>query len=297
MSDKYFTLLNNDFDGVCSLLLQSWLNPSSTFFYKAVSNQDAEKEIETILHNSINPRNIHILNFPLRESFLQFDKQGIKFIDSHKCSEEFVDSFHYADVEYEDFTSTCKMIYKKNEDIAARLLTKHQKMMVLYSDDYSSEYKRHQESIDLGIMFYINRHDTKQFLEDYKEGYKPIIGQEKKYLNRVKYDVLQKTSNYPVFRGYISFNGRMIETVATFGDSINPIILDIFFRKNPAEFLMFANLKTNKVRFVQKYSENLFNVGEFAERYCDGSGNIMSGYGSMNEVLLEMFKNLKPVQQ
>lgn len=299
MLDKFYIFTHHNLDGALSLLLFKWLNPYSTIFYKSVSNYEIYGELDKCIKNSVNPKNIVVVNFALRKEFLDFDKSFVKFIDHHEISLEYVDQFQNADLYHKNFSSNCRLMYQMiDKSITDKILTPSQKKLILYGDDYNSGIHKFPDAYNLNILYWIKyKNDINQFLTDFNDGFteNSFSKSDIKDIYRIKVDAAQKSLKYPLFKGTILFDGKTIETITSFGEYINNIVLDILVKKNSAPLFIFINTKTNKLIIRQKHSDDLFNLREFAQKYCEGDGNNLSAGGKINEFFIELTKNFQPL--
>lgn len=296
MNKTYHIFTHSDLDGMISLLVFIWAKPDSTFNFKAVSNLNVENELRTYLENIVNPKNIYLVDLSLRESFLEFDKDYIKFIDHHKRSEEFKPLFKNAKVILQpEYGSNCKMLYKFFDSNGVKF-TEQQKKLILLGDDYDSSKKSLSLSEDLNILFWAKyKNNHKGFLNDFSNGFREFTKTEKNIIWEYKKVARNYAESLPLFKGEISFNERTTDVIMSFGENLNSLALDILMKENNYQILFFLNTKTQRVIMKQLYNNNPIDLAEFSKEYCEGNGGFFSAGGKMTELFMEMTKNFNPL--
>jgi hypothetical protein len=296
VTDKYYNITHNDLDGVSCLLTQKWLDPSSTFFYKTVTNISVVPELEFLIKNSINPKNIIVTDLALRKEFLDFDHSFVKFIDHHQRSEKWIKYFKNSEIICKNFSSNTRLLYEIFKDQAEPNLTKEQKQFILYVDDYDSGVQKFSESHNLNLLYWTKyKNEPNLFIKDFQNGYREFSKSEKNLIKNVKLEFSRKAESFQIFKGVLEIENKSLEVVSTFGEGINSGTLDILSRKYDSDLFFFINIKTKKVILRQKYSQNLIDLSAFAEKYLNGSGNNLSAGGILTELFLEITKNFKPI--
>jgi hypothetical protein len=289
-----FVITHNDLDGVSSLLIKKWLEPDSTFFYKTASNIQIENVLIDTIKNYHNPKNIIVMDLSLKESFLNFDFNFVSFIDHHKRSEKWINSFKKANIIHKNFTSNTKLLYfLGKEKNMHQYVTDKQKQFIVFVDDYDSGAEKYIESYNLNILYWNKyKNEPYHFLKDFKNGFREFTKSENKLIQEVKIEAVRIADKTPIYQGNLIFNNRKIKTISTFGEKPNMVVIDLLLKKYNPELFMYLNLKTKKVILRQTNSNNMFDLPEFARHYCNGDGNIYSAGGEMTDLLLELTKNL-----
>lgn len=295
--DNCFHIFNHkDLDGVLSLLIFKWFYPESSITYRAVTNLNVEVQIEEYLKNTINPHNVYVLDLALRESFIPFDLPFITFIDHHKRSDDFKNSFVKSKLLCKEYSSNVKLTYKilqKNLDV---FLTDEQKKLILFGDDYDSNENKFEESYDLNILFWqLYKNDIDKFLKRFNKGFTGFSDRDKEIILNCKKESINLLKTLPIFKGNINIEGQTKSVVCSHGEYTNSLTLDYMLKKYETDILFFINTKSEKVNLKQKKSNNNIDLANFASKYCDGNGNNFSAGGKITDIFMELTKNFKSI--
>jgi len=280
-----------------SLLTFIWSHPNDAITFEGINNLQTD-EIKNYISKTINPPPpiIYVFDLSLRESFLQdLDKKYICFIDHHKSSEKFINSFKNAKVIYKEFSSNSLLIRKYFADKAPEL-TNDQKKMILLADDYDSFKLQFEESYDLNILFWTEYKDNfVKFINDYKNGFKPFSIEQKNRIKSVKSLASKEAESCSKFFGTLDIKGLKKTAMGVLTKSLNVLVMDSLLKKYDPDLFFFINTKTQKVTLRQKKDNNPIDLGKFAEKFCEGAGHTYAAGGKITPLFMELTKNLKPL--
>lgn len=294
MHDKaYHIFTHKDLDGAISLLTFLWSRPDAVISYEEITNLEIDK-IKNYVNRTINPPNVVLLDLPLREEFLpDLDQSFITIIDHHERSTSLVDKFKNSKILHKEFTSNCLLLRKLFQEKFPNL-TDAQKKLILYGDDYDCFKLEFKESYDLNILFWnLYRNNFQGFIKKYKNGFVPFSDKEKKEINEVKIKAKNYAESLKKFKSKIKINLESREIVAVMSDKTDILAMDYLIDKYKPDLFMYINTKTEKITFRQKKSDSPFDLKEFVEKYCEGSGNKFSAVGKITPLFLELTKNFE----
>lgn len=295
MSNKlYKVFTHGDLDGAVSLLCFLWTRPDATIEYEELFNNTIEDRLVLYKEKTINKPTTLVMDFSLRETFLNFDIPEFVFIDHHKRSEIFVKQFKNSKVVFKETTSNTALMYntflKENNN-----LTKDQKYLIALANDFDCYELKLKDSYDLNVLFWSEyRGNFCKFIEDYKLGFKPFTESQRRLIENEKYLGCKLAESYQKFFGELKIKGQSYNTIAVIGEKYNLLAIDCLINKYDPDMFFFINIKTEKVNMRKKPSIKDFNISDFAEKFCEGGGNSNSAGGKLTPVFMEMMKNLKP---
>jgi hypothetical protein len=295
MSNKlYKVFTHGDLDGAVSLLCFLWARPDATIEYEELFNNTIEDRLMLYNEKTINKPTTLIMDFSLRESFLNFDSSEFVFIDHHKRSEKFLNQFKTSKVVFKETTSNTSLMYntflkEKNT------LTTSQKYLIALANDFDCYDLKLKDSYDLNVLFWSEyKNNFSKFIEDYKSGFKPFTESQKKLIENEKYLGCKLAESYQKFSGELKIKEEKYNTIAVIGEKYNLLAIDCLINKYDPDIFFFINVKTEKVNMRKKSSIKNFDISVFAEKVCEGGGSSNSAGGKLTPVFMEMMKNLKP---
>jgi oligoribonuclease NrnB/cAMP/cGMP phosphodiesterase (DHH superfamily) len=296
MNKCHHIFTHKDLDGILSLLIFKWFHPEDSFLYKAVTNLNVEIQIEEHLKEILNVHDIFVFDLALRESFLKFDLPFITFFDHHKRSEPYKKNFKNAKIIHKEFTSNCKFLYNFYQKIKPKDLNKNQKFLILLGDDFDSGENKLKESKDLNILFWnLYRNDIKKFIETYQNGFKDFSEKEKLLINKVKIEAVKFLKTLPIFETTLNIQNLNKKVICSHGETTNLLSLDYMMEKYNSDLVFFINTYNQRISLKQKKSENMVDLGSFAQKYCEGDGNNLSAGGKITDIFMEITKNFKQI--
>lgn len=292
----YHIFTHKDLDGAVSLLTFIWSRPNANISYEEITNLEIDK-IKNFVNRTINPKNIVILDLPLREEFLpDLDKDFITIIDHHERSLSLVDKFKESKILHKEFTSNALLLRKIFQDKFPNL-TDNQKKLILYTDDYDCFNLKYPESYDLNIIFWNQfRNNFNGFINYYYDGFIPFTEEQKKIIKETKGRAKSVADSLKCFSSNIAIDDSNRSIVAVMHDKSDVLAMDYLNNKHKPDLFMFINTKTEKITLKQKKNqESYFDLNKFTEKYCDGSGNNFSATGKITPLFMELTKNFKPL--
>jgi hypothetical protein len=295
MSNKlYKVFTHGDLDGAVSLLCFLWKRPDAVIEYEELFNNTIEERLLVYNEKTINKPTTLVMDFSLRESFLNSDSSEFVFIDHHKNSEKFFDKFKNAKVVFKETTSNTALMYntflKENNN-----LTKEQKYLIALANDFDCYELKFKDSYDLNILFWSEyRGNFSKFIKDYSSGFKPFTDSQRRLIENEKYLGCKLAESYQKFSGELKIKGENYKTIAVIGEKYNLLAIDCVINKYDPDIFFFINIKSEKVNMRKKPTIKDFEIGSFAEKVCEGGGNSNSAGGTLTPVFMEMMKNLKP---
>jgi hypothetical protein len=292
----YHIFTHKDLDGAVSLLTFIWSRPDANISYEEITNLEIDK-IKNYINRTINPPSVVLLDLPLREEFLpDLDKDFITIIDHHERSSALVNKFKSAKVLHKEFSSNALLIRKLFQDKFPNL-TDNQKKLILFADDYDCFNLKYPESYDLNIIFWFQfRNNFNSFIKYYQNGFIPFTNEQKRLIKETKLKGKEAAESLPVFNFNFLIDNKERKIVATSSDKTDILAMDYLINKHNPDLFLFINTKTERITLKQnKNQEQFFNLQEFAEKYCDGSGNKFSAVGKITPLFMELTKNFKPL--
>lgn len=296
MTNKlYKVFTHGDLDGAVSLLCLLWSKPEATIEYEELYNNTIEERLINYNQKTINKPTTIIMDFSLRESFLNFDYSEYIFLDHHKTSEKYVDKFKNAKVIYKNSNSNTGLVYSTFSKTLSSI-SKEQKYLVALTDDFDSYTLKLPHSYDLNILFWTEyRGQFSKFIQDYFKGFKPFTENQIKLINFEKNSACEQAEKLQKYEGTVTIKGEKYKSLAVVGEKYNHLVIDCLVKRNEPDLFFFINTKTEKVNLRKKSSITAFDLGTFAEKMCEGGGSSNSAGGKLTPLFMELTKNLKPV--
>lgn len=297
MSECYQIYTHNDLDGAVSLLVFLWAFPDAHIKWKSISNLQIDN-LKLDLDEAVNPCSTYILDLALRESFLpDLDRDYVTFIDHHETSESFVGHFKNAKIIYENLSSNALLMNKtfKGGNFLPR--NDKQKTLIALADDYDCYKLQIPESYDLNILFWSQyKNNFSKFIKDYQEGFKGFSPEQKRAIAYIKKNAEEESSKLNLFSGSLTIGGKKKTVLAALTDKFSSIIMDVLIKRYDPDLFFFINSKSEKVCIRQPQKKDPINVGDFAEKICDGGGHRYAGGGVITPTFMEITKNLSPLE-
>jgi oligoribonuclease NrnB/cAMP/cGMP phosphodiesterase (DHH superfamily) len=294
-NDKYQIFTHKDLDGAVSLLTFLWSKPEALVTYREITNIEISVMKEYV-KKTCNPPQILIMDLALREEMLpELDYDYITFIDHHQKSENCIKKFKQAKIIHKETSSNALLVRNLFKSEAPEF-TEAQKKLILLADDHDSGENRFKDSYDLNILFWTQfRNEFCYFCNYYKKGFKPFNENQRKFIQKAKYDASIKAENTSCFGGNIIIDGEVKKVVAGMTESFNNIVIDMLIDKYQPDIFFYINTKTENISMRQRKTNNPINLAFFAEQYCEGNGHIYAAGGKITPLFMELTKKLKPV--
>jgi hypothetical protein len=294
MSKLYKIFTHGDLDGAVSLLCLTWAKPDDVIEYEECFNNTIEEKLISYKDRTINLPSTIVMDFPLRETFLNLDMEQFVFVDHHKSSSKFTDKFKNAKIIFKETTSNTALIYNSFLKCLDNI-SKEKKYLIALANDFDSYKLELKESYDLNILFWSEyRGKFSKFINDYKDGFKPFTENQKHIIHMEKEYACSQVEKLQKFKGNISIKGKEYKTIAAIGEKYNVLVIDCLMRNYNPDIFFYINTKTEKVHMRKKTEINDIDMGIFAEKFCEGGGNANSSAGKLTPIFMELMKNLKP---
>jgi oligoribonuclease NrnB/cAMP/cGMP phosphodiesterase (DHH superfamily) len=295
MSNKlYKVFTHGDLDGAVSLLCLLWAKPTDTVEYEELYNNTIEERLISYNEKTLNKPTTVVMDFSLRESFLNLDFPEFVFVDHHKSSEQYLNKFKNAKIVFKNTTSNTALMYNtflKNTNS----LTKEQKYLIALANDFDCYELKLPHSYDLNVLFWSEyRGKFYKFINDFKLGFGGFSQTQKNLIHSEKTLACSQADKLQKFTGTLNIKNTSYSTVAVIGERFNTLVNDCIIHKYNPDLFFYINTKTEKVNMRKKPSIQNFDIGLFAEEVCEGGGNLNSGGGKLTPLLMEFMKNLKP---
>jgi len=287
---------HNDLDGAVSLLALMWALPGSCITYQAINNMEMDK-LKNGVQSVNNPSKTFILDLALREEFLpETDLDHVTFIDHHETSLNFIPRFKKAKIIHKEITSNALLMAQIFKGDKFPIRTDAQKTLIALADDYDCYRLNIPESYDLNLLFWSEyKNNFSKFIKDYYDGFKPFTNAQKKHIAFLKQSAREDASKLPVYEGYVNFGSKKKKVIAAMGEKFTSGLLDVIAQTYKPDILFFINSKSEKICIRQHTFEDPIDVGNFAEKICEGGGHRHAGGGKITPLFMEVTKNLSPL--
>lgn len=296
MAKCYQAYTHKDLDGAVSLLTLLWALPNDVITYKGFNNLQIE-EMKTSIRCVSNPCPVYIMDMALREDFLpELDSDNITIIDHHSSSIPFISRFNKTTIKHKDTTSNSLLMAQlfKGKEYPERTL--EQKMLIALADDFDCYRLQIPESYDLNILFWnFYKNNFDKFIQDFKEGFKGFSSNQKKLIQYVKNISEEEAVSLPIYEGNILFGNKQKRVIAAMAEKTSNNVMDILIKKYTPDIFFFINIKSQKVCIRQLNNSDPINVGQFAEKICEGGGHNNAAGGIITPLFMEVTKNLKQI--
>jgi oligoribonuclease NrnB/cAMP/cGMP phosphodiesterase (DHH superfamily) len=290
----YQVFTHKDFDGAVSLLVFLWARSKSPVHFQELNNLNVTEKLNQYANNTANPFPTLVLDFALRPEFKNCDQSHFTFIDHHKSSENYLNTFKNCKVLYKEFSSNARWMYKLFEKDLTHL-TQSQKYLIALADDFDCYKLQLPHSYDLNILFWSEyRQEFGRFIKDFKEGFKNFSSSQIKRIESIKKAAKAEAQKIQKFEGTIKIGDTNKYTVAALTDNTTNLVMDEIINEYNPELFFFINTKSEKVSLRQSRN-NPIDLGAFAEKICEGGGHFHSAGGKITPLFLEITKNLKPL--
>lgn len=287
-----------DLDGVCSYLAYTWLLGEKCT-YTVCRVNDIKRHVTTWL-DSNNPDQFDKIVFldldvSSHDVMELIDRDNVHIYDHHITHVNNAKNYKHATLHIEEYTSTCKLIYRVNKSLKDNL-TPQQKLLILMGDDYDSYQFKVPNSYELNVLFWSltgNRFD--KFVSMFDAGFSGFNEQQaniiwlwKKKLDRLKSTLEVYQANVPIK----DVNYKIVTAFAT--ECINDIA-DYIITEYAADVGLVVNTKSSKVSF-RKNKECQLDLSKFSQSLCDSAGgHTFASGGMICDRFLQFSKIFKPV--
>jgi oligoribonuclease NrnB/cAMP/cGMP phosphodiesterase (DHH superfamily) len=296
MSNKIHVFTHHDLDGVCSLLLLTWIFPDKEITYTTCSNAlNFVKEFTewNKKHKIEDFDQIYILDLSINQKDIPLiDHKNVVFIDHHKTS-VFL-AFNKANFFIKKTTSCIMYIYKIFKNIIK--ISDAQKHLIILVDDYDCYLNNFKNSKKLNKVFReLYKDNIRLFLDHFSNGftnftethYAAISAAEQKYINLLK--------NLKYFKASLTLQEQQCTLISTFADTaIDEIAEYILTTINTADIAVIVNIKNERVSF-RRNKHCTVDVSSLAQKLCEGGGHEAAAGGALTESFMQFSKLFVPI--
>lgn len=293
---KIICFTHYDLDGAVTYLVTKWAHPGYKFECVAMSGADMRHEIMQwkLNHNFNDYEKVFFLDLDMSPCQDFIDHENVILIDHHKSHEENMD-YKRAKAIVKEYPSACLLAYKVFKKLYNTKLTKKQKLLIVYGNDYDSYEHKIPESRMLNIIFWGTQKSFQSFIENYSKGFVPFTKQQLA-IHRIHLNEINKSiENLKLFRGsYADTDGELRVIIAAFVDKHINDISDYILETHNPDMAILVNLKTKHVS-LRRPKDGTMRLNAFAEDYLLGGGHEYSAGGTITEDFMNFTKTLKPL--
>jgi hypothetical protein len=272
-----------------------WSKPHDTITYKEIAYYETD-QIKEYVQKTHNPPNILILDICLKNDFIKdLDHPNITFINHQQKTKSFVDQFKNAKLLYENFSSNCFYIRKLLKDKSPSL-SDQQKKFLLLANDFESQENIFSDSYNLNILFWTEfKNDFPRFINHYKHGFVPFTENQINIINNAKDNAKKLLLKLKYYYGTLLIDGQPKKVLAVISPSFNSVAIDFLMKKFDSHLIFFINTSSEKVSLRQRKTNNMIDLIQFSQKYCEGDGHQHAAGGSLTPLFMELTKKLKPL--
>ena len=295
MSSNIHVFTHNDLDGVGSLLAVIWAFPDSTITYTCISNAStfASQFAKATEHKKIiSYDKVFVLDLSLKkEDVSLIDKSNVVYVDHHKTSLDL--TFTYAKSFIKEFSSCILLLTKL---LKSHLhLSKAQKQLIIYVDDYDSYQLNFHNSKLLNTLFwshYLNA--TSLFISDFFDGFHKLTPLQETAISLHNKKIQEEINNLQVYETFALVQGKNQKIVAAFATlSINEVAA-FLLNKYKSDIVLVINIKSERVSF-RRNTHSIADMSVLAQALCEGGGHESAAGGALTEKFLAFSKLFKPI--
>jgi oligoribonuclease NrnB/cAMP/cGMP phosphodiesterase (DHH superfamily) len=296
MSKNIHIFTHNDLDGAGSLLALIWAFPEDKITYTTVNNNKASNFtnfITTEWGKTLSDYDsVFIVDLSLPEKDIHcIDKNNVIFIDHHKTSLPL--KFNNAKSFIKVYSSCAMYIYNIFKNIID--ISKKQKELLVYIDDYDSYTLNFKTSKDLNILFWDYYSTTiSTFLSDYSEGFVPFTELQKNIISFNKQKLQKLTTSLNFYSASISVQSKTCKIVSTFADTFINDVAEHIFQKYKADIAIVVSLEQSRVSFRRRKGLEV-DVSALSQKLCDGGGHEAASGGKITDKFLSFSKMFTPI--
>lgn len=287
-----------DLDGVCSYLVYSWMIDSKCT-YTVCRVNDIKRNVLQWL-DSNNPDNyekIVFLDLDVSSHDIMdlIDRENVYIYDHHITHVNNVKNYKHANVYVEEYTSTCKLLYKYNKDLKDKL-TPAQKLLILMGDDYDSYQFKVPNSYELNVLFWsLTGARFDKFVEMFDEGFTGFDDQQSNIIQLWKNKLDRIKSNLEVYHANVPIKNDNYKIVTAFATECINDIADYIIKKHTADVGLVVNTKSSKVSF-RKNKNCKLDLSKFSQSVCDSAGgHTFASGGMLCDKFLQFSQIFKPI--
>ena len=297
---KVHVFTDCDLDGSASYTAYSWYKGKSPVTVCRVNDLLQSYTAWLKNHNPDDYDHIYFLDLDTSNSnelINLIDRDNVTIIDHHTSHVENLDKYKSANIQVEEYTSACRLIYnlfkKDHPDVS---LTDEQKLLILLADDYDSYKLSIPNSWELNILFWNYTGDRLgKFYDDFNLGFSGFTEQQKNAIHFHKKKLANLKRSINVFSATLPIKGGSYKVVSTFANTCINDIADHIIKEYKADIGLVINTGTKKVSF-RKSKECEVDLAKLSQSMCeDGGGHSFASGGILCDKFLEISKIFQPI--
>lgn len=295
---KYHIFTDCDLDGVCSYITCAWML-DDWCTYTVCRVNDIKKNVTTWLQTNRfeDYDKVFFLDLDVSSHDVLdiIDKDNVYIYDHHITHVNNIDKYKSAHVSVEEYTSTCKLLYKNTKSLKDTL-TDQQKLLILLGDDYDSYQFKVPNSYELNVLFWsLTGARFDKFVDMFKDGFNGFNEQQLNIIHLWKNKLDRLKSSLEVFTADVPIKDNNYKIVTAFATECINDIADHIIKDNSADVGLVVNTRSNKVSF-RKNKECVLDLSKFSQSVCDSAGgHTFAAGGMICEKFLNFSKIFKPV--
>ncbi|MDB4464484.1 DHH family phosphoesterase [bacterium] len=283
MSKKYHIFTDIDLDGICSYLTCSWMLNEYCSYTTCRVNDLKEKVTQWLDRNKLEDYEaVYFLDLDVSSHDLleQIDKDNVHIYDHHDTHIANIDKYKNAHISVEQATSTCRLLYNKNESLT-KSLNQNQKLLILMADDYDSYKFNVPNSYELNVLLWSLTGDRfGKFTDMFKDGFVGFNQQQQNIINLYANKLNRVLGQLEVYNAAIPIKGETYNMYSTFASECINDVADHILSNYKCDVVMVVNPKSRKVSF-RKDKKCELDLSLFSQSVCDEAGGHKFASGGM----------------
>lgn len=298
MSKKYHIFTDIDLDGICSYLTCSWMLGEYCSYTTCRVNDSKDKVTQWLDRNKIEDYEaVYFLDLDITSHDVVdlVDRENVHVYDHHDTHIANIDLYKNANVNVEQATSTCRLLYNKNEELA-KTLNQNQKLLILMADDYDSYQFNVPNSYELNVLLWSLTGDRfGKFTDMFKNGFGGFNQQQQNIINLYTNKLKRVISQLEVYQASIPIKGTTYTMCSTFASECINDVADHMLNNYQSDVVMVVNTKSKKISF-RKNKECDLDLSKFSQSVCDeAGGHKFASGGLICEKFMNFSKLFNPV--
>ena len=297
MSKKEIIFTDLDLDGCCSYLIYTWFKQTKPKAVTLKVSNIREKLLGWLNYNKIEDyKRVYFFDLDTTEIKDLIDKPNVLIFDHHKSHEdEYSFAKTYIDVNQ---TSCSKHLYQIFNHIYPDVnLTKEQKKLVTFANDYDCYELKYPESNKLNFyLWYKNGDKLQNFINDFENGFFGFTNEQNKIISYHFYRFKKMRDNIDLYKAKLSIAGKEYNFISTFANEYVNDLGQYIVDNYKCDVCMMINLKNNRV-YLRRNRNIDFNLSKFAKKICDGGGHEYAAGGILNDNVLSLSKQFEPLNK
>lgn len=288
-----------DLDGAGAYLLYCWITNTTDVPYQVCRVNDLKAKIKAFSRNNLFDKyeKVCFFDFDVSDPEIveMIDKDNVLIVDHHKSNIESDVQYEHAQVNIQDGTSTCRLLYKMYEQECVEF-SPEQKLMVALIDDYDSYELKSPLSKQLNTVFWNYQGDRVQkLIRDYPTGFTGFNKFHKNIITIQESKLKKLQDSLDIFTGNIKTKKYNINFASAVATTMINDVADFICEKTGLAVAIVVNPKSGKVSFRRRKGDDSISMVRLASVLTDESGGHESAAGGLLcDKFLEFTKTLKP---